>query len=67
MFGKRFVRLVGGLCLFLVLVFASCATRQDSDSLSAVRSRGVLLVGATGDYRPMSYLEPLLSGKSFGL
>ena len=56
MFGKRFTRLLGAFCLLFLLVFASCATAPDS--LSAVRSRGVLLVGATGDYRPMSYLEP---------
>lgn len=56
MFGKRFTRFLSGLSLLIVLVFASCATSQDS--LSAIRSRGVLLVGATGDYRPMSYLEP---------
>lgn len=54
--GKRISRFMGGLCLLLVLVFCSCATSQDS--LAAVRSRGVLLVGATGDYRPMSFLEP---------
>ena len=55
-FGKRFTRVLGGVCLLILLVFASCVTAPDS--LSAVRSRGVLLVGATGDYRPMSYLEP---------
>ena len=56
MFRKQFARFLSGLFLLLVLVFTSCATSQDS--LSAIRSRGVLLVGATGDYRPMSYLEP---------
>ena len=56
MFRKRFVRLLGGLCLLFVLAFVSCAAPRDS--LSAVRARGVLLVGATGDYRPMSFLEP---------
>ena len=56
LFGKRFTRVLSGLCLLVLLVVASCATAPDS--LSAVRSRGVLLVGATGDYRPMSYLEP---------
>jgi len=55
-FGKRFAGLISGLCLLILLVVGSCATAPDS--LSAVRSRGILLVGATGDYRPMSYLEP---------
>jgi len=58
MFRKQIARFLSGLFLLFVLVFAvtSCATSQDS--LSAIRARGVLLVGATGDYRPMSYLEP---------
>ena len=56
MFRKRFARFLSGLFLLFVLVFASCATSRDS--LSAVQARGVLLVGATGDYRPMSCLEP---------
>jgi len=55
-FRKRFAGVLSGVFLLLVLVFASCAAPRDS--LSSVRSRGVLLVGATGDYRPMSYLEP---------
>ena len=55
-FGKQIFRLLSGLCLLVILVFTACSTSPDS--LSAVRSRGVLLVGATGDYRPMSYLEP---------
>ena len=56
MFKKSFLRLLSGLCLLVILVLASCSTSRDS--LSAVRARGVLLVGATGDYRPMSFLEP---------
>ena len=55
-FEKHFFKLLSGLFLLFILIFASCSTAQDS--LSAIRSRGVLLVGATGDYRPMSYLEP---------
>jgi len=54
-FRKPIARFLSGLFLLFILVFASCATSQDS--LSAIRSRGVLLVGATGDYRPMSFLE----------
>ncbi|MBP5586104.1 MAG: transporter substrate-binding domain-containing protein [Lentisphaeria bacterium] len=54
--GKRIAMFLGGLCLLLVFAFTSCAAPQDS--LMAIRSRGVLLVGSTGDYCPMSYLEP---------
>ena len=56
MIRKQIARLMGGLCLLLVLVFTSCAMSRDS--LSTVRSNGVLFVGMTGDYRPMSYREP---------
>lgn len=63
MFGKRFARFLSGLFLLFVLVLACCATSQDS--LSAIRSRGVLLVGATGDYRPMTFLDPE-TGKHVG-
>ena len=48
--------------------FASCATNDDNPSGQAVESRyvptvtriqerGKLLVGTTGDYRPLSYCE----------
>ena len=56
MLKKQVLRMMSGLCLLFILIFASCAAPRDS--LSAIRSRGVLLVGATGDYRPMSFLEP---------
>ena len=43
----------------LLLLSAGCGTpRSSSDALSSVRGRGVLLVGATGDYRPLSYRDP---------
>ena len=32
--------------------------RGADDALAAIKARGVLRVGATGDYRPMSYLDP---------
>ena len=60
MIRKQIARVLSGLLLLFVLVFTDCAASQDS--LSAIRSRGVLLVGATGDYRPMSYLEPETGG-----
>ena len=44
----------------VILLFFLCACRilSPKDSLSAVRQRGVLRVGATGDYQPMSFLDP---------
>ena len=46
------------------VLFAGCGTVRD-DALSAVRKRGVLRVGATGDYKPMSFRE-LATGKYWG-
>lgn len=38
------------------MLFTGCITPQ-ADALSAVRKRGVIYVGATGDYKPMSFRE----------
>jgi cyclohexadienyl dehydratase len=39
-----------------------CCTKNsndtEADSLDAIRNRGTLIVGTTGDYRPLSYREP---------
>ncbi len=45
------------LSLIAALLLTGCATCH-LDSLQAVTERGALLVGATGDYQPMSYLDP---------
>ena len=37
---------------------AGCRTVQTADALALVREQGVLRVGATGDYRPMSFRNP---------
>jgi len=39
------------------LLLAGCGT-PSPNALAAVRERGVLRVGATGDYKPMSFREP---------
>ena len=48
----------------VAVLLAGCGTVQ-SDALSSVRERGVLRVGATGDYKPMSFREPA-TGKYWG-
>ena len=51
----------GTAALFLALMLAglsAVSAGAEENALNRVLSRGVLLVGATGDYRPMSYLEP---------
>ena len=45
-------------CLLLSLFLTACMTCQPLDSLQAVKARGVLFVGTTGDYQPMSFLNP---------
>lgn len=47
--------------LILVGVLCSCHTSymvNSSNTVDKIKQRGTLLVGATGDYRPLSYLEP---------
>jgi cyclohexadienyl dehydratase len=45
------------LLLWLVLL-PGCYIQENQDPLHAIRERGVLRVGTTGDYQPMSYLNP---------
>ena len=57
---QKIVRPFFRLILFAaVLFFAGCrGARPDADALQSIRARGVLRVGSTGDYCPMSYLNP---------
>ena len=45
-----------GALLFFTLLISGCGT--PTNALQAVRERGVLRVGTTGDYKPMSFREP---------
>lgn len=54
--------------VLLTGLLVACSTSDDVKSpsrIDVIRDRGVLLVGATGDYRPLSYLEPK-TGKYWG-
>ena len=54
------------LAALLALICAAstiiCCTKNSDDtetnSLEQIRSRGTLIIGTTGDYRPLSYREP---------
>lgn len=46
------------LTVLLALCLCAASAGTEENALDRVLSRGVLLVGATGDYRPMSYFEP---------
>ena len=60
---SRFVSLL--LCFGVLLSMIACFAEEGSapgfetaDTVAAIRARGTLLVGTTGDYNPMSYLDP---------
>lgn len=57
---KRERTLVAILCaaVLLVLTTISAATQEREKRIPQIRARGVLLVGTTGDYRPITYLDP---------
>ena len=55
---KSFNQFLLCACLLLSLFLTACRTCQPLDSLQAVKARGVLFVGTTGDYQPMSFLNP---------
>ena len=56
---KRERTLVAILCaaVLLVLTTISAATQEREKRIPQIRARGVLLVGTTGDYRPITYLD----------
>lgn len=56
---KHIVSIVGLWLFAIVFLLTGCRCSQSGDhSLQDVQTRGVLLVGTTGDYCPMSYLNP---------
>ena len=58
--GKPFlIRLVSAFLLYSVAL--GCGMQKkgvDNPTLDRIQERGTLLVGTTGDYRPLSYREP---------
>ena len=49
------------LALAWTTAFASCTGKEDTiarPTVERIEQRGTLLVGTTGDYRPLSFLEP---------
>ena len=56
---RQIISIVGVWLFTVVFLLTGCrSTQPGEDSLQAVKSRGVLRVGTTGDYCPMSYLNP---------
>ena len=46
------------LNLLAVLVLTGCAESTEPEAIRTIRKEGVLRVGTTGDYQPMSFLDP---------
>ena len=55
---KRLIAILMLLVVGFALLAAAADEIQSSDALQAIMERGVLRVGSTGDYNPMSYLDP---------
>ena len=58
---QRNIRLIGILlCLCSLSTIAACSDHDDacSGKICEIKERGNLLVGTTGDYRPLSFCEP---------
>ncbi|MBR4220206.1 MAG: transporter substrate-binding domain-containing protein [Victivallales bacterium] len=56
---QKYIRSILYSTSFILLFFlCACRMGQPADKLQAVIKRGVLRVGATGDYQPMSFLDP---------
>ena len=58
---QRNIRLIGILlCLCSLSTIAACSDHDDacSGKICEIKERGTLLVGTTGDYRPLSFCEP---------
>ena len=72
---RRFFRITGFLLLAAVLLggtmsLASCSEKTvalQQPTLQRIQQRGVLLVGTTGDYRPLTYREADGSYWGFGI
>lgn len=55
---KNLLRLLAVIFVSCTMLFTSCKPNKEIlPTVQRIQERGVLLVGTTGDYRPLSYLE----------
>lgn len=54
---KIILRILFCLFIFIFLSNNSYSKQQNPDKIQEIKSRGFILVGTTGDYRPMSYFN----------
>ena len=45
------------VCVLFAVCFTACRSMHQKDKVQEIKGRGVLLVGATGDYKPMSFFD----------
>lgn len=46
------------ICAASTIICCTKDSNPEANTLDAIRSRGTLIIGTTGDYRPLSYREP---------
>ena len=55
---KNLIRVLAAILVCGAMILTSCKPQKDiRPTVQRIQDRGVLLVGTTGDYRPLSYLE----------
>lgn len=55
---KNLIRVLAAILVCGAMILTSCKPQKDiRPTVQRIQERGVLLVGTTGDYRPLSYLE----------
>lgn len=56
---NQFIRLLHTcFCLILLVCVSGCILNKTQNTFQKIQERGVILVGTTGDYRPMTYFDP---------
>ena len=45
------------VCILFAVCFTACRSMHQKDKVQEIKGRGVLLVGATGDCKPMSFFD----------
>ena len=55
---KRMKKILMILNILAVMILTGCGKSTEPEAIQKIKKDGVLRVGATGDYQPMSFLDP---------
>ena len=55
---KRMKKILMILNILAAMILTGCAKSTEPEAIQKIKKDGVLRVGATGDYQPMSFLDP---------